>query len=37
MAEITHKRPSRITRTDYVLVAVAAMTWLLCTFGALLT
>lgn len=37
MAEITHKRPPRITRTDYVLVAVAAVTWLLCTFSALLT
>ncbi len=37
MAEITHKRPRRITRTDYVLVTVAAVTWLLCTFGALLS
>lgn len=36
MAETTPKRPIRITRTDYVLVAVAAVTWLLCTFGTLL-
>ncbi len=37
MAEITHKRPRRVTRTDCVLVTVAAVTWLLCTFGALLS
>ena len=37
MAEMTQKRPIRITRTDYVLAAVAAATWLLCTFGTLLT
>jgi hypothetical protein len=37
MAETTQRRPARITRTDYVLVAVAAVTWLLCTFSALLT
>lgn len=35
MAELTPKRPSRITRTDYVLVAIAAVTWLFCTFTAL--
>lgn len=37
MAETTRKRPLRITRADYVVVAVAAVTWLLCTFGTLLT
>ena len=37
MTETTNKRPVRITRTDYVLGAVAAVTWLLCTFGTLLT
>ena len=37
MAETTHKRPIRITGTDYVLAAVAAVTWLVCTFGTLLT
>ncbi len=37
MVETTHKRPPPITRTDYVLVAVAAVTWLLCTFGTLLS
>jgi hypothetical protein len=35
MTELTPKRPSRITRTDYVLVAIAAVTWLFCTFTAL--
>ncbi len=35
MAETTHKRPIRVTRTDYVLAAVAAVTWLICTFGTL--
>ena len=35
MTELTPKRTSRITRTDYVLVAIAAVTWLFCTFTAL--
>lgn len=37
MAELMPKRATRFTRTDYVLVAVAAATWLLCTFSALLS
>lgn len=37
MVEITQKRAPRVTRTDYVLVAVATVTWLICTFGALLS
>jgi hypothetical protein len=35
MTELTPKRTSRITRTDYVLVVIAAVTWLFCTFSAL--
>ncbi len=35
MTELTPKRAYRITRTDYVLAVIAAVTWLFCTLTAL--